>query len=243
MPQKFYQKATVQAASIGAIGVIVATAIATAIPHLLDIPELEKKVEDLETALKTSEIENQKLETQLTPYKTVALELFGGSEAEALSKLLFRFQDLEQNVAELEEIEKERKIEIAKLEQLKKTQPKLDAHLVERDDESWVVFIDFQTLVPIKARWSVVTKENKIVAPIMMGTEEIHPSEERTRFLYKIDVNPSEIVDEHMRFSFRWFSIFYEEQGKLDKLKGNITRLYKYRSGKLEEDSSQLMTQ
>ena len=44
----------------------------------------------------------QLLETQLTPFRTIALERFNGTEAEALSKLAFQINDLESVVSTLQ---------------------------------------------------------------------------------------------------------------------------------------------
>jgi len=83
MAQKWYQKASVQTAIISGVFLL----IGIAIPTIFKIPALEIKIDQLENdnSAKTAEI--QRLETQLTPFRTIAIEKFTGSEQEALRQL------------------------------------------------------------------------------------------------------------------------------------------------------------
>lgn len=68
--------------------------------------ELEQKVADLkeENGKKDSEI--QRLETLLTPFRTIALERYTGPEEEALRKLAQRITGLEKELAQTKEMAK-----------------------------------------------------------------------------------------------------------------------------------------
>jgi hypothetical protein len=59
------------------------------------IPSLNKKIEEQRGQI-------QLLETQLTPFRTIALERFSGTEAEALAKLAFQLNELESAVSTLQ---------------------------------------------------------------------------------------------------------------------------------------------
>jgi hypothetical protein len=62
---------------------------------LWGIPALNKKIEEQRGQI-------QLLETQLTPFRTIALERFTGTEAQALAKLAFQLNDLESTVAAIQ---------------------------------------------------------------------------------------------------------------------------------------------
>ncbi|MCX5695696.1 MAG: hypothetical protein NTW18_03395 [Candidatus Omnitrophica bacterium] len=87
MAQKWYQKASVQTAIVTGVFLLI-IAIIQIIINLGVIKKLEKENSD-----KIAEI--QRLETQLTPFKTIALEKYTGSEQERLQKLAERIQELE----------------------------------------------------------------------------------------------------------------------------------------------------
>jgi len=83
MTQKFYQKASVQVAIVSAIGLFAVTAIT--IWHQRSQLKTDNQNLQREVTGKTSEI--QRLETLLTPFRTIALEKFTGDEKQALRKL------------------------------------------------------------------------------------------------------------------------------------------------------------
>ncbi len=91
MAQRFWHKATVQGAIVGGLALI----IVVLIPLVFQVPKLRGDIETLRNALKAKDAEVQRLETLLTPFRTIALERYTGSEAEALSKLARRIQELE----------------------------------------------------------------------------------------------------------------------------------------------------
>lgn len=94
MAQKWYQKASVQTAIISGIFLL----IGIGIPHFFKIPALERKIENLEKENSDKTAEIQRLETQLTPFKTIALEKFTGSEQEVLRKLADELKKLKNYV-------------------------------------------------------------------------------------------------------------------------------------------------
>ena len=83
MAQKWYQKAGVQAAIVGALALVVVTLI----PIALKVPDLESENAQLKGKLGEKTAEIQRLETLLAPFRTIALEKYTGSENEALAKL------------------------------------------------------------------------------------------------------------------------------------------------------------
>ena len=83
MSQKFYQKASVQVAMVTAIGLIIVTIITIA--HQRSQLKSDNIRLQRENDSKTTEI--QRLETLLTPFRTIALEKYTLPEAEALRKL------------------------------------------------------------------------------------------------------------------------------------------------------------
>ncbi len=99
MTQKWYKKASVQTAIVSGIFLLVGIAI----PYSLKIPELENKIEEMkkENLDKTAEI--QRLETILTPFRTIALGKYTGSEQETLRKFARDLETLEFKTQQLED--------------------------------------------------------------------------------------------------------------------------------------------
>jgi hypothetical protein len=96
MTQKFYQKASVQVAIISAIGLIIVSLIT--VGHQRSQLKSDNKKLEREVADKTAEI--QRLETLLTPFRTIALEKYTGDEKEALRKLADYVIELQQRDAD-----------------------------------------------------------------------------------------------------------------------------------------------
>lgn len=91
MAQKWYQKASVQTAIVSGVFLL----IGIGIPYCFEIPNLKNKIYQLENENSSKTAEIQRLETQLTPFKTIALEKYTGSERERLQKLAERILELE----------------------------------------------------------------------------------------------------------------------------------------------------
>ncbi len=97
MAQKWFQSVGVRAALILTIGGIVVAGM-----NILhersqvkrDVASKDARLADLTDQLSLSRSEIQRLETQLAPFKTIALEKYTGSEQEKLQKLADDLQDL-----------------------------------------------------------------------------------------------------------------------------------------------------
>ena len=96
MTQRFYQKASVQVAIATAIGLTIVTTITIAHQRSQLRADNQKLLTDV--TVKTAEI--QRLETLLTPFRTIALEKFTGDEKDALRKLADYVIDLRQKDVE-----------------------------------------------------------------------------------------------------------------------------------------------
>ena len=84
MAQSWYRKASVQTALVSGVALVAVTLLIQFSPKA----RLEKEVADLKG-------EVQRLETQLSPFRALAVLRFGGSEEEALSKLAAQVRDLQ----------------------------------------------------------------------------------------------------------------------------------------------------
>jgi prefoldin subunit 5 len=96
--KKWYQYVGVRAAFIIAIGGIIVAGInawSNQSKLAKDNEQYKKDVSNLKEELKNKNSEIQRLETQLTPFKTIALEKYTGTEQERLNKLSERIKELE----------------------------------------------------------------------------------------------------------------------------------------------------
>ncbi len=96
MATKWYKKATVQAALVAAAAVI----IAGLVPLALQVPKLNDENRGLERTIGEKNAEIRRLETQLAPFKTIALERYTGPASEALAKLASQVELLQRLDAE-----------------------------------------------------------------------------------------------------------------------------------------------
>jgi prefoldin subunit 5 len=94
MAPKWYNKATVQVAIVTTLGVI----IVVLIPICFQVPKLKSDNENLKQSLQTKEAEIQRLETLLTPFRTIALERYTAPESEALRKLASDMNRVQQDL-------------------------------------------------------------------------------------------------------------------------------------------------
>jgi hypothetical protein len=83
MSQRWYQKVGVQVAIISGLALI----IAALLPIAFQVPSLRDDIRRLERTVVDKNSEINRLETQLSPFRTIALEKYSGTEAEALRKL------------------------------------------------------------------------------------------------------------------------------------------------------------
>lgn len=66
------------------------------------VPSLKRQIDNSNTEISKKDSEIQRLETQLTPFRTIALEKYTGSEQEALNKLTKQLESLEDKTNILE---------------------------------------------------------------------------------------------------------------------------------------------
>ena len=105
-PQKWYQKATVQSAFVATIGAAITALIPVFLGYFHELPKIKQENNQLHQEITENLAEIQRLETLLTPFKTIALERYTGTEAEVLSKLAFRLHDVESFIAILQNYSK-----------------------------------------------------------------------------------------------------------------------------------------
>jgi len=105
MAQKFYQKASVQVALVSGIVALVIAAMHIWFNYSAVNRQNQKLITDnktLSSDLDKANTEIQRLETLLTPFRTIALERYTGPEQEALNKLAHRIRMLEDQVKDVE---------------------------------------------------------------------------------------------------------------------------------------------
>ena len=88
MTQKWYKKASVQTALISGAFLVAVTLIVQYSPKT----KLEKEIDVLEGEI-------QKLETQIAPFRALAIERFGENEEEALAKLAVQVEELQTQIS------------------------------------------------------------------------------------------------------------------------------------------------
>ena len=145
---------------------------------------------------------------------------------DAISLLVKRIQELESQVAGVEEHQKNEVEKHKNLQILMQTPPEVNAHLRPTNEGKYVVTIESANLVPFLAKWSVVTKNNKLLSGFMMSYAKFYPTENQNSWNYKIDISTKEIIENFAEFRFRFRSAFYDRMGKPDNLKGEVIRKY-----------------
>lgn len=95
MAQKIYEKAGVQAAIVGAV----ITGIFLIFINIF-INLMQNNTKRLEEDIKAKDLKIQQLETQLIPFKTIALEKFTGTENERLQQLAANLEEIVKNQEE-----------------------------------------------------------------------------------------------------------------------------------------------
>jgi len=109
MAQKFYQKASVQVAFISGIFMLLIAAMYIGFEYSSvnqTNQDLTTNNEMLSNDSDEAKVEIQRLETLLTPFRTIALERYTGPEQEALSKLANKIRMLEDQVKDVEKFKK-----------------------------------------------------------------------------------------------------------------------------------------
>ena len=111
MKKQWHQYVGIRAAIIIAVGGIIVAAMhiwnsrselkQRNVKYKNEIKEKDARITDLQQQLYQKDVEIQRLETQLTPFKTIALEKYTGSEQEVLEKLAQSLKIIESTTAAL----------------------------------------------------------------------------------------------------------------------------------------------
>jgi hypothetical protein len=94
MAQRFYEKASVQVAIISAVTLLLVTAITIFYQRSSVVADNARLLQKNQKQAQ----ENQRLETLLTPFRTIALQRFSGPEGEALKKLADQITALDKSL-------------------------------------------------------------------------------------------------------------------------------------------------
>lgn len=92
-------------AAVGAVSSMLTGVSQSWLSSTLEAPKLRDEVKTLSADLTKKSAELQKLETEFVPFKTLALQYFTGTEAERISKLAMKLQDLQSGYLALAEKE------------------------------------------------------------------------------------------------------------------------------------------
>lgn len=95
---KFFESATVRAAIISGVMGAIAVMLAVWLPSRLDAPKLREDNITLKEELLKKNHEIEELQTLLVPFRTVAFQNFTGTEAERLSKLALKLNDIQKGL-------------------------------------------------------------------------------------------------------------------------------------------------
>src|SRR5258708_11399473 len=98
MAQKFYEKAGVQGALVGGLLLLLGVPINSWFQSRLDAPALKAENEQLRTDLAKKTTDLQLLQTKFAPFEVIAIQNFTGTEAERLSKLALRLNDIQKGL-------------------------------------------------------------------------------------------------------------------------------------------------
>jgi hypothetical protein len=180
----------------------------------------------------------KKLSAQLTAAEIQQAKedaTFARSEvADAKDKQLQAEAALRQSLSKLEGSAEEANRAVEALAALKRTPPKVNAYLATAEGTSeLLVVMDAENLVPFRARWTIVTEKNRIVAGIMIEDHEIHPAQDRKRFTAKASINPEQVANDYVELRFRYASTYAAELGNPKELSAEVVQKYRYKNGKV----------
>ena len=148
MAQKFYQKASVQVAIVAGVVAIIVAMMNIGFNYC-DVKtqnrRLESENKSLNDATTKATAEIQRLETLLTPFRTIALEKFTGDEKEALRQLADQIVQLQaEDEAKTREIESLRK-ELTETKALAEpARLVFTAHQLEQSESGRKVLLQFK---------------------------------------------------------------------------------------------------
>ena len=116
----------------------------------------------------------------------------------------------------------------------KNTPPSLTARLGRNDSSGEILLeVQFTNDIPIEANWHVQTRGNELVTGWQTSPNELVPTEDRKRFLYRVSINNEKVLDHFIELVFRYRSAYSAELNNPPELGGKIFKKYKYMHGRL----------
>jgi len=113
----------------------------------------------------------------------------------------------------------------------KQTCPLLDTHLAISDKGNYLVVIESLNLIPFKARWLIATEENKVVSGVMLGEQEIYPTQKNKKWQFKTDIDKNTVRNDYVELRLNYISVYAAELNYPSNLKGRIVKKYKLIEG------------
>lgn len=114
------------------------------------------------------------------------------------------------------------------------TRPLIDVQLARGETTGrLIIVIDAKNEIPFRADWLVVTTNDRLVSPLMMGKDEFFPTRKNQRFKFYVTLNNEKIVEDYIELRFRYESSFFRELGKPPHLKGEIVKRYRFLNSRI----------
>lgn len=111
------------------------------------------------------------------------------------------------------------------------TPPQLDARLAISDKGNIFTVIDAHNLIPFRARWLIVTENDRIVTGFMTQDVEFHPTRETKRWKHKANINLGHVSNDFLELRFGSTSLYAAELGYPEHLRGEIRHKYRLVNG------------
>lgn len=207
--------------------------------HALVLVVLEQRDNDESHAVDTRDRQKlldevSELRQTLAPLAVVAQRAFPElGRDEALARLPTRISELETQVSDMRERGRKEDEDRTSAEERKKVPPQVTAGLSKHKDGYLVVVIQSANGIPFEASWMVTTTANRVVSGIMLGKEQMVPTANTRKWLFREDIQDSVVQDEFLELSLSWTSAHYDELQRPDELKGEVRQSYRYRNGEL----------
>ena len=96
-----------------------------------------------------------------------------------------------------------------------------------------LLVMDTENTIPFRASWLIVTEKDQVVSPIMIGQEEIFPTEDNKRFSAEITINSDKVVNQYIELRFQYESIYSGELNDPPHLRGTIRKEYRFVDGRI----------
>ncbi len=96
-----------------------------------------------------------------------------------------------------------------------------------------LLVMDTENTIPFRASWLIVTEKDQVVSPIMIGQEEIFPTEDNKRFSAEITINSDKVINQYIELRFQYESIYSGELNDPPHLRGTIRKEYRFVDGRI----------